>query len=210
MKLLIEKHREFNVETHIAFIDFQKVFDKVNRNRLLNILADNHIPQQIISNIFNLYRKTMISIKLSEKLTELKEIFTGVRQGCALSPLLFNIYMNKSIKEFRHKTHSHIRINIFTNFDTLRYADDLTLLATSEDELQRFIHNLKQKSGKYSMEISIDKTKIMTFCGKDPVTSKICINNTNIGKSKCFQVSWFQLIFFGRKNYKIQQIYRNY
>ena len=68
------KHREFNVETHIAFIDFQKAFDKVIRSILLNILTDNHIPQQIITNIFNLYRKTMISIKIGNKLTEWKEI----------------------------------------------------------------------------------------------------------------------------------------
>ena len=87
MKILIEKHREFNVETHIAFIDFHKAFYKVIRNRLLNILADNHIPQLIITNIFNLYKKTMISIKISDKLTEWKENFAEVRQGC--SPHLY-------------------------------------------------------------------------------------------------------------------------
>ena len=71
----------------IASIDSQKAFDKVSRNRFLNILADNHIPQQIITNMFNLYRKPMILIKIGDKLTEWKEIFTGVRQGCLLSPL---------------------------------------------------------------------------------------------------------------------------
>ena len=62
--------------------------------------------------------------------------------------------------------HTHIGINRFTILDTLSYADDLTPLAPSEDELQRYIHNLKLISEKYPMEVSIDKTKIMHFAVK--------------------------------------------
>ena len=79
--------------------------------------------------------------------------------------------------------------------DTLSYADDLTLLASSEDELQRSIHNLKLISEKYSMEISIDKTKIMAFCGKDPVPSKICINNQILERVNVFKYLGFNLSF---------------
>ena len=75
--------------------------------------------------------------------------------------------MNEIIKEFRHTKHSHTRINRYTILDTLSYAGDLTLLASSEVKLQRSIHNLKLISEKYSIEISIDKIKIMTFCSKD-------------------------------------------
>jgi Reverse transcriptase (RNA-dependent DNA polymerase). len=52
----------------------------------------------------------MISIKIGDKLTEWKKIFTGVRQCCSLSPLLFNMYMNEIIKEFRYTKHSLICI----------------------------------------------------------------------------------------------------
>ena len=95
----------------------------------------------------------------------------------------------------------NIVIDRFTILDTLSYADDLNLLASSEDELQRSIHNLKLIYEKYSMEISIDKTKIMTFCGKDPVPSKISINNQILERVNVFQISWFQLIFYGRSKY---------
>jgi hypothetical protein len=48
MKILIEKHREFNMETHIAFVDFKKAFDRINRKELLRILASDQVPQQTI------------------------------------------------------------------------------------------------------------------------------------------------------------------
>jgi hypothetical protein len=51
MKILLEKHREFNMETHIAFVDLKKAFDKINRTKLLEILQNDNIPQQIIQNI---------------------------------------------------------------------------------------------------------------------------------------------------------------
>ena len=93
MKILIEKHREFNIETHIAFVDFKKAFDRADQNKLLNILVNDQMPQQIITNIYNLYKKTLILVKSGDKLSKWKEVFCGVKQGCPLSPLLFKIYI---------------------------------------------------------------------------------------------------------------------
>jgi sorting nexin-29 len=53
VKILIGKHREFNMETHIAFVDFKKAFDQVNRMELLRILTSDQVPQQTIQNIYN-------------------------------------------------------------------------------------------------------------------------------------------------------------
>jgi hypothetical protein len=61
----MEKHREFNIETHLAFIDFEKAFSNVNRNTLLDILAADNVPDQIIRAIYNVYSKNKISIKLA-------------------------------------------------------------------------------------------------------------------------------------------------
>jgi hypothetical protein len=57
------------------------------------------------------------------------------------------------------------------------FADDLVLLAASEDVLHHSVYNFKLVAEKYSMEISTEKTKIMTFFWKEPVPSKICLNN---------------------------------
>jgi hypothetical protein len=63
MKILLEKYREFNMETHIAFAGLKKAFDRVNRTKLLEIFQNDNIPQQIIQNIYNLYKTNLISVK---------------------------------------------------------------------------------------------------------------------------------------------------
>jgi hypothetical protein len=61
--------------------------------------------------------------------------------------------------------------------DAMIFADDLALLAASEDDLQHSLYKFKLVAEEYYMEISTEKTKIMSFCGKEPVPSKICLNN---------------------------------
>lgn len=186
LKLLVEKHREFNLETHMAFIDFKKAFDKVNRNKLLQILADDQVPQQIIQNIYNIYKTTIIAIRSNNKLSQWRPIYSGVRQGCGLSPLLFIIYINRIIQDWRQTRHGFIPINRNLQLDALLFADDLVLMASTEDDLQYSVHNLNMVSEKYNMEINIEKSKIMSFCGKFPVPSKICLNNKIIERVNTF------------------------
>jgi hypothetical protein len=99
--------------------------------------------------------------------------------------------MNAIIKEFRQKCHGYIAINRNLELDAMIFADDL-LLAVSEDDLQHSFYNFKLVAEKYSMEISTEKTKIMAFCGKEPVPRKICLNNKILGRVNEF-------IYFGYK-----------
>ncbi|KAJ4451609.1 hypothetical protein ANN_03078 [Periplaneta americana] len=137
VKLLLEKHKEFNIETHMAFVDFKKAFDKIDRSRLIQILVGDNVPQQFIHNIHNIYNQNKIAIKQDGKLSSWTPINTGVRQGCGLSPILFIIYMNRIIKEWKQTHHGYIQINRHLKLDSILFADDLVLLALSEDDLQR-------------------------------------------------------------------------
>jgi len=90
-KLLIEKRREFNLETHLLFIDYEKAFDNIQRQILFNILKSRHIPDTLLKDI---YTQNKILIKFNNKLSQLVKINKGVRQGCPLSPTLFNVYLD--------------------------------------------------------------------------------------------------------------------
>jgi hypothetical protein len=90
---LIEKGREFNLETHIALLDFEKAFDSVKRHTLFEILKDKNIPNLLLQNIMEIYKDNEILIKLNNTTTDTKSINEGVRQGCPLSPTLFNVYI---------------------------------------------------------------------------------------------------------------------
>jgi len=68
LKLLIEKMREFNLETHLLFIDYEKAFDNIQRQILFNILTSRHIPDTLLKAIVDIYIKNQIMIKFNNKL----------------------------------------------------------------------------------------------------------------------------------------------
>jgi hypothetical protein len=147
MKMLLVKHQEFNMETHIAFVDLKKAFDKVNRTKLLEIPQNDNIPQQIIQNMYNLYKTSWIVVE--DKKSEWKAINSGVRQGCGLLPILFIIYMNVILKEWRQKPHGYIPIDrkMIERMNSFIYLDCKLLFQGEVD--------LPQKITKYTKSMGL-------------------------------------------------------
>jgi TusA-related sulfurtransferase len=77
LKIIIQKHREFIIT--------KKAFDKVNRNKLIEIVTEDNIPNQLITAIYEIYKRNLIAIRLQAETSEWKTINCGVRQGCSLS-----------------------------------------------------------------------------------------------------------------------------
>jgi len=111
LKLLIEKRREFNLKTHLLFIDCEKAFDNVQRQILFNILKSRRIPDTLLKAIVDIYTKNKILIKSNNKLSKPVEINKGVPQGCPLSPF-FNIYLDKLKLNDKNKTYRNQTIKI--------------------------------------------------------------------------------------------------
>jgi hypothetical protein len=79
----------------VTFLDFEKAFDMVKRPLLFKILQEKNIPNLLLQNTMKIYKNGEIKVKLNSKVTDTKQINIGVRQGCPLSPTLFNIYIMK-------------------------------------------------------------------------------------------------------------------
>jgi len=99
-------------------------------------MMGNKIPNYLPNTIKYIYRNIKFRIKLNDGISEPNYINKGLRQGCSLSPVLFNIYLNKIIQEFKIVIKKGIQLNNRKLVKTVLYADDQILLATSEDELQ--------------------------------------------------------------------------
>lgn len=99
VKLFMEKRIEHNLEMQGCFIDLEKAYDYVNRIKLFEILEQYGLPGKLIQVIKNLYKSTKIQIRIDEETSECAEINKGVRQGSLLSCTLFNLYMDKIIRE---------------------------------------------------------------------------------------------------------------
>ena len=92
ISLIIEKAREFQKNIHFCFIDYTKAFDCVECNKLWKILKEMGIPDHLTSLLRNLYAGHEATVRTGHGTTDCFQIGKGVRQGCILSPYLFNLY----------------------------------------------------------------------------------------------------------------------
>uniref|UniRef100_A0A8D8V3E1 Craniofacial development protein 2 n=1 Tax=Cacopsylla melanoneura TaxID=428564 RepID=A0A8D8V3E1_9HEMI len=177
---LVERCLEVNRSIFACFIDFTKAFDNVKHDKLINILKNKNIDNHDIRIISNLYWNQVAKVKVDDELSEDIQIMQGVRQGCVLSPLLFNVYSEAIFEEALLDEHMGIKINgKFIN--NLRYADDTVILAGTLHHLQRIMEKLNVKCNKYGLMMNVKKTKFMVLTKKQDIaqnnTLKLTINN---------------------------------
>ena len=154
---IMEKGREFQKNIYFCFIDYAKAFDCVDHNKLWKILKDMGIPNHLTCLLRNLYAGQEATVRTGHGTTDWFQIRKGVRQGCILSPCLFNFYgehimRNAGLKEAQ----AGIKI-ARRNINNLRYADDTTLMAKREEELKGLLMKVKEESEKvgFSWEIKV-------------------------------------------------------
>ena len=118
----------------------------------------------------NLYPGHKATVRTGHGTTDWFQIGKGVRQGCILSPCLFNLFAEYIMRNAgQEEAQAGIKI-ARRNINNLRYADDSTLMAESEGELKRLLMKVKEKSEKVSLKLNIQKTKIMT---SGPITFRV-------------------------------------
>ena len=153
------KKREF--QRNICFIDYIKVFDCVDHNKLWKILKEMGIPDHLICLLRNLYAGQKTTVRTGYGTTDWFQIGKGVRQGCILSPCLLNFYAEYKMRNAElEEAQAGIKI-AKRNISNLRYADDTTLMAESEEERKSFLMKVKEESEKVGQKLNIRKTKIM-------------------------------------------------
>ena len=126
------------------------------------------IPDHLTCLLRNLYADQEATIRTGHGTTDWFQIGKGVRQGCILSPCLFNFYAEYIMRNAGlEETQAGIKIS-GRNINHLRYADDTTLQAESEEELKSLLMKVKEESEKVGLKLNIQKTKIMA---SGPITS---------------------------------------
>ena len=165
---IIEKTREFQKNIYFCFIDYVKAFDCVDHNKLWNILKEVGIPGHLTCLLRNLYAGQEATVRTGHGTTDWFQIGKGVGQGCIFSPCLFNFYAEYIMRNAGlEEAEAGIKI-AGRNINNLRYADDTTLMAESEEELKSLLMKVKEKSEKVGLKLNIQKTKIMA---SGPITS---------------------------------------
>ena len=125
------------------------------------------IPDHLTCFLRNLYAGQEATVRTGHETTDRFQIGKGVRQGCILSPCLFNFYAEYMRNAGLDEAQPEIKI-AGRNINNLRYVDDTTLMAESEEELKSLLMRVNEESEKVGLKLNIQKTKIMA---SRPITS---------------------------------------
>jgi len=136
IRWIIKKAREFQKNIYFCFIDYAKAFDCVDHNKLWKILKEMGILNHLTCLLKNLYAGQEATVRNGHGTTDWFQIRKRVLQGCILSPSLFNLYAEYIMwNAWVNEAQAGIKI-VGRNTNNLRYADDTTLMAESEEELE--------------------------------------------------------------------------
>ena len=119
------------------------------------------IPEHPTCLLRNLYAGQEATVRTGHGTTDWFQIEKGVRQGCILSPCLFNLYVDYVMKNAGLEEAQAGIKTAGRNINNLRYADEATLRAESEKELKSLLRKMKEESEKVGLKLNIQKTKIM-------------------------------------------------
>ena len=151
----MEKAREFQKNIYFCFIDYAKAFDCVDHKKLWKILEEMGIPDHLTCLLRNLYGGQEAAVRTEHGTTDWFQTEKGVCQGCILSLCLFNFYA-KYIMRNAGLDEAQAGIKIAgRNINTLRYADDTTLMAESKEELKSLLMKVKEQSEKVGLKLNI-------------------------------------------------------
>ena len=143
---LIKQESSRKKYIYFWFIDYAKAFDCVDHNKLWKILKEMGIPDHLTCLLRNLYAGQKVTVRTGHGKTDLFQIGKGVHQGCILSPCLFNLYAEYIMRNTGlEEAQAGIKI-AGRNINHLRYTDDTTLMAESEEELKSLLVKEEWKS----------------------------------------------------------------
>uniref|UniRef100_A0A4W2DIH4 RNA-directed DNA polymerase n=1 Tax=Bos indicus x Bos taurus TaxID=30522 RepID=A0A4W2DIH4_BOBOX len=189
---IIEKAREFQKNIYFCFIDYAKAFNCVDHNKLWKILQEMGIPDHLTCLLRNLYAGQEATVRTGHVTTDWFQIGKGVHQGCILSLCLFNFYAEYIMRNAGlEEAQAGIKI-AGRSINNLRYADNTTLMAESEEELKSLLIKVKVESEKVGLKLNIQKTKIMASgattsweIDEETVSEFICLGSKITADGDC-------------------------
>ena len=145
LRQIAEKYLEKDLELYCCYMDFEKVFDSVWQEGVWRALGFFGFPQKIINLLQASYSKSYSAVRVSGDLTEWFQTTVGVRQGCVISPQLFNILLKVVMLYATHNVNTGAKIQgqLISN---LRFGDDIVILAESTNDLQNLVDKVYENS----------------------------------------------------------------
>ena len=161
---IVQKFLSRNKKLYVAFVDFKKAFDSVNRNALWYVLRKSGVNGKLYFALRSIYDSVIACVRDKGTYTDYFNCPRGVKQGCLLSPQMFAFFINELALQMSSKGKHGIQlisgaIEIFM----LLFADDIILISDTAVGLQNQLNVLKFEADKLQLTVNLDKTNIIVF-----------------------------------------------
>ena len=156
-------------ECLVGFIDLEKAYDRVSREKMLDVLERRGVSEGIIRVLRRVYQPNQVRLVMEELETDWMEVTCGVRQGCPLSPLLFNVYMaevGKAIEEASGGMPVLVEDGAPVVLNGMMYADDICIVSNSGEGVQQILNNMNPVMEEYGLKVNERKSAVVRIGGE--------------------------------------------
>ena len=187
----------------IACIDLEKAYDKACRVRLWQVLERYGIQGGLMTAIRSMYLGSQACVRASGKMSGWFHITQGVRQGCVMSPWLFNVFMDGIIREVKENLQGGVQLTT-TNVQMLLFADDVVMVTEKKDDMQRNLDEMNKVMEKWGTKMHWGKTKVMVV-SRTEEECKLSIEGEDINDVKKLKYLGSMISADGRCDEEIEQ-----
>jgi hypothetical protein len=171
LRQIMQQRKIYKQPTILVFLDLKSAFDSVCREALWHCLLKYGVPPKFVNILRSLYSNSESRVSVYGKQSKPFTTTSGVRQGCPISPFLFNFVIDDILTNALKDTQNFgVELIPGPNLTDIEYADDIVLLGKSEGVMQDFLHRLRSAAESYGMCFAPKKCKVMlqNWVGQNP------------------------------------------
>ena len=171
LRMIEEKCREKKKDLFVCFLDLEKAYDRVDRGKLWEVLGECGVVGKLGRGLRAFYKNSRACVRIKRRETEFFEVECGLRQGCVLSPSLFNMFIDRVVKSMRREGMGVKMRDRQGNWDvnTLLYADDTVLVSETDEGLKWLVGEFERKCTEYGLKINAGKSKVVCMINTERV-----------------------------------------
>ena len=166
VRQVCEKYLAKGKDVFWAFMDLEKAYDRVDREALWSVLGMYGVGGRLLKAVKSLYENSRACVRVGNEVSDWFNVGVGVRQGCVMSPWLFNLYMDGVVREVEARVLGSGLELVGANgqdwiLSQLLFADDTALVADSEEKLQRLVTEFGRVCDRRKLRVNVGKSKVL-------------------------------------------------